>query len=139
MSRVITKSHKQYEIGVKALITDKRRVLMLRRTDFDTWEVPGGRINEGEDIRTALQRELAEEISARKTSIKDIAHCQEVDFTLPNGNYLMLLFFNVSTDVREQVTLSSEHREFRWVTSGDLDKLHIQPAIRQAVLNVIAA
>jgi 8-oxo-dGTP diphosphatase len=50
-----------YRISVKALIKDDMgRILLLRETDGN-WELPGGGLEHGEDPRTGLAREIAEE------------------------------------------------------------------------------
>ncbi len=50
-----------YRISVKAAIKDDDgRVLLLREKD-GSWELPGGGLEHGEDARTALARETAEE------------------------------------------------------------------------------
>lgn len=56
-----------FQIGVKAIIRDDNGQVLLqafRRKDgtIDMWDLPGGRIDEGEGFKQALQRELKEEI-----------------------------------------------------------------------------
>lgn len=51
-----------YRVSVKALIEDKdNRFLLAKETD-GTWDFPGGGLEFGEDIQTALQREVQEEL-----------------------------------------------------------------------------
>jgi 8-oxo-dGTP pyrophosphatase MutT (NUDIX family) len=46
-------------VAVKALIFEGEKVLLLRKVEHGFWDTPGGRINPGEHIITALKRELA--------------------------------------------------------------------------------
>jgi 8-oxo-dGTP pyrophosphatase MutT (NUDIX family) len=49
-------------IGVQcAVIDDENRVLLSRREDLNTWNLPGGRLNSGETISDAAVREVREE------------------------------------------------------------------------------
>ena len=58
-----------FQVGVKALIEDEvGRVLLLKNRDF--WDMPGGRMDQGEDVRQALERELTEEIG-----VNELAEC----------------------------------------------------------------
>lgn len=58
-----------FQVGVKALIEDEMgRVLLLKNRDF--WDMPGGRMDQGEDVRQTLERELTEEIG-----VNELAEC----------------------------------------------------------------
>ena len=50
-----------FQIGIKAIIrNDENQILLLKNKDY--WDIPGGRIDQGEDIETTLLRELNEEM-----------------------------------------------------------------------------
>jgi len=54
-----------FQVGVKALVRDAEgRVLLVCETahDYSYWDVPGGRMEPGEDLLATLTRELHEEI-----------------------------------------------------------------------------
>ncbi len=51
------------KVAQKALIRRGDEVLIVRDIgDVDTWELPGGRLNVGEDPRSGLAREMREEL-----------------------------------------------------------------------------
>lgn len=67
-----------YYVGLKALITNADGSLLLlqsQRPDGSSyWDLPGGRINKGEDATQAFRREIIEETGLTEVSIgKQIA------------------------------------------------------------------
>lgn len=51
------------KIALKALIIKGDSVLIVRHVGSEsTWELPGGRLNKDEDLKTGLQREIHEEL-----------------------------------------------------------------------------
>ena len=53
-------------VGVVAAARDDAgRWLLIRRADTGTWALPGGTLEWGETLRSALEREVAEESGAR--------------------------------------------------------------------------
>jgi ADP-ribose pyrophosphatase YjhB (NUDIX family) len=53
-----------YRISLKCFITSPEgNVLVVRETGRGSWDLPGGGIDHGEDIRSAIARELNEEIA----------------------------------------------------------------------------
>jgi ADP-ribose pyrophosphatase YjhB (NUDIX family) len=51
--------------GVRAIVLSdaRRKVLLVRHTYSDLWYLPGGGVGKGEDLETALRRELREELN----------------------------------------------------------------------------
>lgn len=81
---------------VAALILQDGKLLVCQRTRHQTmplkWEFPGGKIEEGEQPRDALRRELDEELGIRATIGDELARIQH---EYPNGGMVELRFFIV--------------------------------------------
>lgn len=53
-----------YRISVKGLIrNEKGEVLVVKEGGRDYWDLPGGGMDHGEDIKTAIAREIKEEVN----------------------------------------------------------------------------
>lgn len=53
-----------YRISLKCLIrNEKGEVLVVKETGRDWWDLPGGGMDHGEDIRSAIAREMKEEVN----------------------------------------------------------------------------
>lgn len=50
-----------FHLGVKALIQNAQKELLLLRRRSLVWDLPGGRIQKGETLEEALAREVYEE------------------------------------------------------------------------------
>ena len=104
---------------VAGLIVKQGKVLVCQRTRHQTmplkWEFPGGKIEEGEQPRSALRRELEEELGILATVGDEVRRIQH---EYPNGGKVELRFFIVREYQRE-----IENRIFRdiqWVEPKDL-------------------
>lgn len=52
-----------YRISINALIkNDNNEILVVKEAGRDFWDLPGGGMDHGEDIKSALARELYEEV-----------------------------------------------------------------------------
>ncbi len=61
-------------VGVAMVaVRDDGSVLFIRRADFGTWALPGGTLEWGETLRTAIERELREEAGAKLESIESVS------------------------------------------------------------------
>ncbi|HLZ43136.1 MAG TPA: (deoxy)nucleoside triphosphate pyrophosphohydrolase [Candidatus Sulfotelmatobacter sp.] len=106
---------------VAALIVKDGKLLVCQRTRHQTmplkWEFPGGKIEEGEQPRDALRRELDEELGIIATVGDELARIQH---EYPNGGMVELRFYVVREFKGEL-----ENRIFRdiqWAAPADLAK-----------------
>ncbi len=58
-----------HTLGVCGVITNAANEVLLIRTAIAGWELPGGRVESGEDLHTALRREVLEETGHVLTEI----------------------------------------------------------------------
>src|SRR5215472_4136117 len=81
---------------VAGLIVEHGKLLVCQRTRHQTmplkWEFPGGKIEEGEQPRDALRRELDEELGIVATIGEEVVRIQH---EYANGGMVELLFFVV--------------------------------------------
>ncbi|WP_329563740.1 NUDIX hydrolase [Kitasatospora sp. NBC_01266] len=116
-----------------AIVTDADRVLLVRRKPDDfmggMWEIPSGKVEEGETVLLALHRETAEETCL----IIDSVHSYVGHFDYPNsrGGTTRQFNFAVTVEKTEPVILT-EHDAHQWALPNDL------PEVSDAVRGLIA-
>jgi len=97
------------------------------------WEFPGGKIEEGEQPRDALRRELEEELGIEATIGNEVARIQH---RYANGGSVELRFFEVRN---YQGELENRiFREIRWVKRKELLELDFLDADRSLVQDLAA-
>lgn len=106
---------------VAALIVEDGKLLVCQRTRHQTmplkWEFPGGKIEEGEQPRDALRRELDEELGIMATIGDELARIQH---EYPNGGMVELRFFVVREYLGE--IENRIFKEMQWAEPKDLPR-----------------
>ncbi len=128
-------------IGAGVLFTDDLgRVLLVRPTYKQTWEVPGGLVEEGESPHEAATRELTEEIGLDRPAGRLLC----VDWVPPRDpktDGLMLLFDGgvLAPDEMTAIALPPEElSEYRFVASSDLERYVAEHMSRRLVAGLQA-
>ncbi len=123
--------------GAAGLIVQNDTVLICQRTRHQffplQWEFPGGKIEEGEQPRDALVRELDEELGIQAHVGEEVARIRH---TYAHGGALELRFFVVPAFTGE-----IENRifhEVRWVHRRDLPAYHFLEADQKLVRDIAA-
>ena len=106
---------------VAALIVQGDKLLVCQRTRHQTmplkWEFPGGKIEEGEQPRDALRRELDEELGIAAPIGDEVARIQH---EYPNGALVELRFF-VVREFRGELE-NRIFKQIQWAEPKDLPK-----------------
>ena len=102
-------------------VDDKKRVLLVRQYRLPAekmlWELPAGRIDEGENALQAAKRELIEETGYRAKTWKKL-----VTF-YPSPGYVqekMTIFLATNLSAGEAAPMDDERIETRWFTQKEM-------------------
>lgn len=101
------------------LVMAANLVLLLQRGEGrylgEYWDIPGGTVETGESPAEAAVRECLEETGLRCRLGSQLTHFQNMDTGGRDINFHTITF-RLYAGPDPQVTISSEHRDYRWVT-----------------------
>lgn len=108
-------------VGVWFLAESTGRYFYLLRNDLKnpgTWGLPGGKVEDGESLLSAINRECCEELGFLPKFQKIIPLEK---FTSPDGRFVYHTFFSI---VPEEFapTLNDEHLGYAWVAADSIPK-----------------
>jgi len=125
-----------FHIGIKALIINKKNETLLLKANPDVvkqkiehWDLPGGRINEGDSVEATLKREMKEELDIGENDFRIgklfDASISKFKIPLDNGHKvgLMLMTYVCSLKTDKKFSLSKEHTEHQWFSLSEAKRL----------------
>ncbi len=131
---------KAYGVSMKALVFNiKGELLTLFRTETaptrpNTWDLPGGDLDFGEEPDKAILREIKEEIGLKVEDLK-IFDAEAHIIKDENIHWITLGYRCVA--LTTDVILSWEHSDYKWVTPEEFLKLESAPKLQRFVRNSI--
>ena len=122
------------QLAVSAAIFRDGKVLLVRRARSPGkgfYSLPGGRVEFGESLHTALHREVDEE-TGLKIDIVALASWREV---LPGpaggGHYLIMSF--AARWVAREPHLNDEHDDFKWLEPEAIGDLKVTGGLQEVI------
>ena len=125
-------SHPQ--LAVSAAIFRDGKILLVRRAKSPArgfYSLPGGRVEFGETLHTALHREVDEE-TALKIEIIGLAGWREVVPGTGGGGHYLIMSFAARWASGEPV-LNDEHDDFKWLAPDALGDLKVTGGLQEII------
>jgi ADP-ribose pyrophosphatase YjhB (NUDIX family) len=110
------------------------KVLLLRRAKSPGngfWSLPGGRVEFGESLHTALTREVEEE-AGLEIDIVALAGWREVLPGAGGGGHYLIMSFAARWKANEP-RLNEEHDDFKWIEPGRFGDLKLTGGLPEVV------
>jgi 8-oxo-dGTP diphosphatase len=117
----------QFYVGVHGVITNRGRILVLRRSAVmryqpGAWDLPGGHLALGESFEDCLLREVKEE-TALDVAIERLLGLH----SMGAEPYLQALYACRLTVFQKLQLRPDEHVDSRWVTPAELETMEMIP------------
>ncbi|MFH1197772.1 MAG: NUDIX domain-containing protein [bacterium] len=113
--------------GVRAIIqNEKGEILLLKRAAGDNfggmWCLPGGKVDYGLTVESAIITEIKEETNLDCTEVKFLFYMDGLPVEEYYAHYIIFYF---ECKVTGEIKLNEESDEYRWVRIEDIDKYEI--------------
>jgi len=119
---------------VGAIIEIDKKILLLKRPEDDfmggIYELPSGKVEEGEDIITALYREVEEETGIKVAKIKQ--YLGFFDYNSKSGKRTRQFNFLITPEQPFDLRLR-EHDGFAWVSKNELGRYNVTDSVRELI------
>jgi mutator protein MutT len=116
MSHYMPEDHLQVLVSAKAIIWHFDRIILAKNSRQE-WDLPGGKLQLGESIESALRREVMEELSVELASNQLLSASMHHFYPT-----ILVLVYGCRIADTENMMVSSEHSEIKWF---ELDNLPI--------------
>ena len=114
------------QVSIKGFLYRDNKVLFLKTSKKGTYELPGGRIDFGENAEQTFKREAEEELGFEKIEIGRLINTWSFMNIKENINYHFVIFdFEFFTD-ENKIKLSDEHTEYKWVSIDEFEKMDMR-------------
>ncbi len=89
-----------YRISIKGVIrNEKGEVLVVKEAGRTYWDLPGGGMDHGEDLRTAIAREMKEEVNLNGSFNFRILHVDEPTYLENHDFWQVRLIFEIKPQI----------------------------------------
>ncbi len=128
-------------LGCSAAIFDEQgRILLTRRADNGQWCLPGGRMESGESVAEACEREVLEEtgLTVRVTRLVGVYSHSDQLVVYPDGNkaHIVALHFEAEV-IGGKLGLSDETTEYGYFTLQELEGLDFIGRHKERILDTL--
>lgn len=129
-------------IVMRVILINAGKILLIKRSHKDSnnplkWEIPGGKLDQGQDLETAAEREVIEEAGIYATPIKKFVFFEESLSNQNSRKYKGVPYIGFSSLYKSdssRVRLSEEHEDFKWVSFEEALKMDITEFTRKSLL-----
>jgi 8-oxo-dGTP pyrophosphatase MutT (NUDIX family) len=131
----------EIRLGCSAALLDERgRVFLTRRTDNGQWCLPGGRMEPGESAAEACEREVWEETGLRvrvKRLVGVYSHSDQL-VVYPDGNKAQIVALHFEVEIMDgQPALSDETTDFGYFSLDEIEGLEMFGRHRERVIDTL--
>jgi ADP-ribose pyrophosphatase YjhB (NUDIX family) len=120
-----------FPVSIKGVVVKDRRVLLLKN-ERDEWELPGGKLEIGEDPGSCVAREITEEVGWKVTT-GPILDCWVYHIWQADRHVLIVTYGCHVEDNAPPPVLSDEHREVGLFTESEIPDLSMPDGYKRSV------
>lgn len=131
--------HNTPRAGIGAIVFHKNRVLLVKRNNpphAGQWAIPGGRINFGETLQQAAEREILEETGIRIKAGEPVFAFDDIRHDDHNRCRLHYVVVDLAAEyLGGEPVAGDDAAEAMWVSADELGSLPVNPTTLQLLKN----
>ena len=133
MERPLSQAKREYptepRVAVGAVVFNDSRVLLVRRAQppsRDLWAIPGGRVEIGETLQEAAEREIFEETGVTILAREPVYTFDYIDRDRSGRTRFHYVIIDLTADyIRGSLKAGDDAAEARWVSSEEITDLNV--------------
>ncbi|MCK4891076.1 MAG: NUDIX hydrolase [Candidatus Pacebacteria bacterium] len=118
------------QVSIKGLLCRDNKVLLLK-TPTGRWELPGGRMNFGENVEQTLKREIKEEIGFKDVKMGNLANTWSF-ISKEIIHHFIVFVFEFFTE-ESKIKLSVEHVEYKWISVSNFEEIDMSEGHKESL------
>ncbi len=118
-----------FPVSVKGIVIREGRVLLLRN-ERDEWELPGGKLDLGEEPASCVEREIAEEVGWTVTAGPILDAWQ---YHIRDGVDVLIVTYGCHTSTDAAPVVSNEHKEVGLFTATEAAALRMPDGYKESI------
>ena len=118
-----------FPVSVKGVLVRDGRVLLLKN-EREEWELPGGKLELGEEPQVCVAREITEETGLAVVAGPILDSWQ---YHIGEGRDVLIVTYGCHPDGTESPRLSSEHKEIGFFTEAEVAGLNMPAGYKQSI------
>lgn len=132
--KLVIEMDRPYGLTVRGIIKNNANEILIvkrhpqSRTDPEMWELPGGKVENGEFFADALVREIKEETDL-DVEVGDFAEAIQNDYMHKRTVQVMMYL----DDVKGEVKISDEHTDWMWADLEKIKGLEISTSLKKVL------
>lgn len=123
----------KFPVSLKVVIIDDSRVLFLKN-ERNEWDLPGGKINFGENAKDCVIREVSEEINL------DIKNLILIDFFSTiffNETAVLIVLYKAEISSINPISISFEHFDYNFFNKNEIISLNCPEEYKKSILELL--
>lgn len=122
----------KFPVSIKAIIIDDNKILCLKN-ERNEWDLPGGKINFGEDVVECLKREVKEEVNLDIQNLKII---KPLNIKV-NDVQVVVIIYSANIYCDSSVIVSYEHSDYNYFSKHQIKKLNMHQEFKKIIYKLI--
>ena len=124
--------NKVQKTSVKALFERDGKILLVKDPK-GVWELPGGRIEHGEEPEEALKRELREELGWTNVVVKNIVDAWSFSVEVNDTDYHFIILTYLCSCDEDVIKENEEYTKYKWMTPSEIESINMKDGYKRTI------